>query len=231
MSGLPAAVLWDMDGTLVDTEPWFTEAVADLVAAGGGALSAQDRSDLAGADLWATAAVAIRAGARAGADDVVDEVVAAVRRRLRDGVPWRPGARELLHAVRAAGIPTALVTMSFRSIAEEVVRSAGPGAFDVVVTGDEVVRGKPDPEAYLRAADLLGVDVRRCVVVEDSPPGVAAGTAAGAAVVAVPGGADLPPDTGRTTWDGLAGRGVGDLAAVAAAHARRGTAAAATGSR
>ncbi|NAZ77976.1 HAD-IA family hydrolase, partial [Kineococcus sp. T13] len=203
---LPAAVLWDMDGTLVDTEPWFTEAVADLVAAGGGALSARDRDDLVGADLWATAAVAIRAGARAGAAEVVEEVVAAVRHRLRGGVPWRPGARELLHAVRAAGIPTALVTMSFRGIAEEVVRSAGPGAFDVVVTGDEVVRGKPDPEAYLRAADLLGVDVRRCVVVEDSPPGVAAGTAAGAAVVAVPGGAALPPDAGRTTWDGLAGR-------------------------
>lgn len=218
VTGAPAGVLWDMDGTIVDTEPYFIEAVERLVGESGGALSDRDHHDLIGSSMAEMADVAIRAGARRPAAEIVDDALAHVHRRLRSGIPWRPGALELLAALRAAGVPTALVTMSFRSVADEVVRGIPFPAFDVVVTGDEVSRGKPDPEAYLRAAELLGVPIDECVVLEDSPPGVAAGVAAGAAVVAVPFYVPLPASGAYTTWDSLVGR---DVAALHREVARR----------
>ncbi|MGY1690914.1 HAD family hydrolase [Geodermatophilus sp. SYSU D01105] len=212
---LPAGVLWDLDGTIVDTEPYFTDAVTGLVTAAGGVLTDEDHVALVGANLWDMAAIAIAAGARDRAPAIVADVLTDVQRRLATGIPWRPGALELLAAVRAAGIPTGLVTMSFRTVADAVVANIPFDAFDVVVTGDEVARGKPDPEAYLRAAQLLGVDITRCVVLEDSPPGVAAGVAAGAAVVAVPFYVDLPASEDHTTWDTLVGKDVSSLVEVA----------------
>lgn len=213
-----AAVLWDMDGTIVDTEPFFIDAVAELVAADGGTLSDADHYALVGASMADMADVAIRAGARASAPAIIEAALAAVHRRLGAGIPWRPGALELLRSVRAAGIPTALVTMSFRSVADIVVDSIPFDAFDVVVAGDDVARGKPDPEAYLRATALLRVDPAVCVVIEDSPPGVAAGVAAGAAVVAVPFYVDLPHSDSYTTWDTLVGKDVSALRQVAEAR-------------
>ena len=208
---LPAGVLWDMDGTIVDTEPYFTDAVSELVTADGGVLTDEDHVALVGANLWDMAAVAIGAGARRTAPEIIATVLVEVRRRLDTGIPWRPGALELLEAVRTAGLPTGLVTMSFRTVVEAVVRTIPFDAFDVVVTGEDVVRGKPDPEAYLRAAELLGVDITRCVVLEDSPPGVAAGVAAGARVVAVPFYVDLPPSESHETWDSLVGKDLSSL--------------------
>ncbi|MGY1838190.1 MULTISPECIES: HAD family hydrolase [unclassified Modestobacter] len=163
--------------------------------------------------------VAIRAGARASAPTIIEAALAAVHRRLGAGVPWRPGALDLLRSVRAAGLPTALVTMSFPSVADIVVGSIPFDAFDVVVAGDDVTRGKPDPEAYLRAAALLKVDTAVCVVVEDSPPGVAAGVAAGAVVVAVPFYVELPDSDAYTTWRTLVGKDV--LALQEVTEARR----------
>lgn len=215
---MPAAVLWDMDGTLVDTEPYFLEVVAGLVEAGGGALSVQDHRALIGASMARTAEIAVRAGARQGAAEIIATATTRVHQRLGSGITWRPGARELLLALRAAGVPTALVTMSFRSLADAVVAGIGFEAFDVVVAGDEVAHGKPNPEAYLRAADLLDVAIGQCVVLEDSPPGVAAGVAAGAAVVAVPSYLELPASGAYTTWDTLIGKDVAALARVADAH-------------
>ena len=211
---IPAAVLWDMDGTLVDTEPWFLDAVDNLVTTSGGRLGPAEHQALTGASLPETADIAIRAGARLPPDRIIKEVTGAVRARLANGVPWRPGARQLLAAVRAAGIPTALVTMSYRELAHDVVTAIGFPAFDVIVAGDDVERGKPDPEAYLRALDLLGVDATACVALEDSPPGVAAAVAAGVHVIAVPGSVELPPSSAYTIWPSLAGRALDDLAQI-----------------
>jgi HAD superfamily hydrolase (TIGR01509 family) len=103
-----------------------------------------------------------------------------------DGLIWRPGASELLAAVRAAGVPTALVTATRRQLVDVALATIGSTNFDVVVCGDEVDRTKPHPEPYLTAAAKLGVDVAHCVAIEDSPTGVASALAAGCVVVAVP---------------------------------------------
>lgn len=97
-----------------------------------------------------------------------------------------PGAGELLDALRDEGVPVALVTSSLPEIADAVLKSVGRDRFDAIVTAGDVLRPKPDPEPYLTAARLLGVRPVRSVVLEDSPTGVAAATAAGCAVVAVP---------------------------------------------
>jgi HAD superfamily hydrolase (TIGR01509 family) len=113
------------------------------------------------------------------------------RELFAEGLEWRPGARRLLREVRAAGVPTALVTSTSRSLVEVALGTLGRDSFDVVVCGDEVLRAKPDPAPYLTAAELLGVPADRCVAIEDSPTGIASARAAGAVVVAVPNDVDL----------------------------------------
>ena len=123
---------------------------------------------------------------------LLDRVIASVRREI----PWRPGARELLADCRAYGSPTALVTMSWRRFATEVVEALPPASFDTVVVGDDVAKGKPHPDPYLLAAERLGVDPRDCLAVEDSPTGVASALAAGCTVLAVPHIVPIPPPVG-----------------------------------
>src|SRR5690606_3250690 len=99
---------------------------------------------------------------------------------------FQPGALELLAQLTAAGVPSAIVTASYRPMVDAVVALTPPGSFAAVVTGDEVARGKPDPLPYLRAAELLGVDPEHCVAIEDSPPGITAALASGARTLGVP---------------------------------------------
>lgn len=183
--GLPQAVLWDLDGTLVNSEPYWMAAETELVAAHGGSWSYEDGLALVGRPLLESARIiAERGPVPLPAATIVDHLVAGVAARLAAAVPWQPGARELLADLRAAGVPCAMVTMSYRVLAEAVTAGA-PGLFDVLVCGDEVTHGKPHPEPYLRAAQALGVDVARCVAVEDSRPGIASALASGARTVGV----------------------------------------------
>lgn len=219
MPSLPAAVLWDMDGTLVDTEPYWIAAETEVVEAHGGTWSHEDGLALVGLDLINSGTVIRDRGPvplepAEIVEMLLDRVVASVRREI----PWRPGARSLLAACAASGLPNALVTMSWRRFADEIVAALPPGSFSAVVTGDDVAHGKPHPEPYLLAARRLGVDPRRCVAVEDSPTGVASAHAAGCTVLAVAHHVPLePPGTDRHRFvsaGSLEGLGVGDLAAV-----------------
>jgi HAD superfamily hydrolase (TIGR01509 family) len=217
MSGpLPKAVLWDMDGTLVDTEPSWIAAEYALVAAHGGTWSDQHAHALVGNPLLVSAEYIRRYGgvtlpAETIVEQLIDRVVADVERR----VAWRPGARELLEALRAAGVPCALVTMSWARLADAVVSTLPEGTFAAVVTGDQVRHGKPHPEPYLEAARRLGVDIDDCVAIEDSQTGAASAQAAGAAVVAVPHVVPVPPAPGRVVVASLAGLTPAGLAALA----------------
>ena len=213
---LPAAVLWDMDGTLIDSEPFWFEAETTLVERFGGTWTTEQARALVGSGLHDGARVLQDHGVAMPLDDIVHWQSDHVTGRLRQEIPWRPGALALLAAVRDAGVPTALVTMSQRTMAEAVVAAMPFGAFDVVVAGDDVTRPKPHPEAYLRAAELLGVPIEDCVAVEDSPPGLASAVGSGAATVGVPHHASLPEGDAWALWTTLEGRGLEDLAQAAA---------------
>ena len=208
---LPAAVLWDMDGTIVNTEPYWMKAETDLIESFGGTWTHEDALTLVGQDMRHSARVMQAHGVDLTQEQVIAHLTRTVQAQIEGEIPWRPGARELLTALRAASIRTALVTMSIRPLAEHVVASMGFDAFDVVVTGDDVAHGKPHPEAYLRAGDLLGVDVAHCIAIEDSAPGVASAVASGAVTIGVPLFSPLFADRGYELWPTLEGRGVADL--------------------
>lgn len=204
--GRLAAVLWDLDGTLVDTEPYWWEAEHALVGEHGGRWSDEHGKALIGNDLRVSAAyIRERGGVRLEIDEIVDRLLGAVIARVRERVPWRPGALELLAGLRAAGTPCALVTMSYRAMADTVVGALPAGSFQAVVTGDEVSRGKPHPEPYLTAARALGARPGDCLAIEDSLPGVASAEAAGVPVLAVQHLISIPAAPGRTVVRSLLG--------------------------
>jgi HAD superfamily hydrolase (TIGR01509 family) len=222
-----AAVLFDMDGTLVQTEEHWGEAMFALAARLGGEMSAAARQRTVGTSMRTAMAIlhedlgVTRTEPELLADAAwVEEETA---RLMADDVHWQPGARELVAAVRTAGLRTALVTTTPRRLATLVLGHIGevtPGvpAFDVTVCGDEVPALKPDPAPYRQAMAALGVRPGECVVVEDSQAGIASGLAAGAAVLGVPGIQPVPPAPGLVLRESLAGIGVEDLAEVLAAR-------------
>ncbi|MDF2506402.1 MAG: hydrolase [Microbacterium sp.] len=212
VSRKPSAVLWDMDGTLVDTEPYWMAAETQLVESFGGSWSHEDALQLVGSGLLDSAGILQQAGVAMEAQAIVDHLTDAVQESLRtQGVPFRPGARELLADLRATGIPTGLVTMSLRRMALSVVDLMDFEAFDIVVAGDDVDNPKPHPEPYLQAAALLDIDIADAIVIEDSPTGVRAGLASGALTLAVPHIVPLDHLGAHELWPTLAGKNAGDL--------------------
>ena len=214
-ASLPAAVLWDMDGTIVDTEPYWMRAETELVAEFGGVWTHDDGMLLVGSGLWNSAAILQSRGVDLSPDAIVARLTDRVQEQLTEhGVPWRPGSRELLQELKAAGVPTALVTMSVERMARQIIDLIDFDAFDVVVAGDMVANSKPHPDPYLVAAERLGVDPAACVAIEDSEPGVASAVAAGTITIAVPHQIDLPESVFYTRWPTLAGRTIRDIAAL-----------------
>ena len=207
MSRWPAAILWDMDGTLVDTEPYWFEAEFEVVQGHGGTWSHEHARALVGSDLLTSGAYIREHGPvpldpASIVEALIDRVVVALRRQ----VPFRPGAAELLAEQGRAQIPAALVTMSWQRVVEPLLGALPAATFAAVVTGDEVRRGKPDPEAYLTAADRLGVAPQDCLAIEDSRPGTASARAAGVPTLAVPHLVpldDAPGQVVRPTLQGL----------------------------
>jgi HAD superfamily hydrolase (TIGR01509 family) len=204
----PAAVLFDMDGTLVDSERVWGIALSELAVHAGGVLSDAARLAMVGTSMSLSMQIFrddLGQPDRPEAPDVA-WLSNRVEELFSEGLVWRPGAMELLLAVRAAGVPTALVTSTGRRLVEVALKTLGRENFDVIVCGDEVGRPKPDPEPYRTAAALLGVPIGSCVAIEDSPSGVASASAAGAAVLAVPAELELAPVDGvhlRTTLTGV----------------------------
>ena len=204
-----------MDGTLVDTERYWMAAEEELVEAFDGTWTHDDALALVGSGLWETAAIFQAKGVDLEADAIVERLTARVREQLTEhGVPWRPGARELLQALREASVPTALVTMSIRSMADDIIAAIPFAAFDVVVTGDAVEHAKPHPQPYLLAAEQLGVEIADCIAIEDSPAGLTSAHAAGAIAIGVPNILSLDDTPSSAIWPTLAGATVADLATL-----------------
>ena len=208
-------MLWDMDGTLVDTEPYWIEVERELVEAHGGSWGAEDAMELVGNDLLVSAGLLRdRGGIDLPVERIVDHLLDGVLTRVRRAVPWRPGALELLAELRAHDVRCALVTMSYEVLVEPVLATLPPGSFDAVVTGDNVAHGKPHPEPYLHAARLLGVDPAACVAIEDSGPGAASAEAAGCRVLVVENHVPVDRGPGRVFLPTLDGLSPADLAAL-----------------
>jgi HAD superfamily hydrolase (TIGR01509 family) len=195
-----------MDGTLVDTEPYWMECEFALAEKYGGTWSHEHALAVVGADLIDSATYMRRhMGIDRTPHEIVEELLDGVVRLVEQEVPWRPGARELLTALRAEEVPCALVTMSWRRFVEPVVRALPAGSFDVLVCGDEVSRGKPHPEPYLRAAELVGHPPEDTLAIEDSPTGTASAEAAGCRVLVVASHVQVPAGPGRVLRDTLVG--------------------------
>jgi len=209
---LPSAVLWDMDGTLVDTEPYWIAEEHALVELHGGEWTDEHANQLVGNDLMDSAEyILAHSPIELTPLEIVNALLAGVVARVAEHVPWRPGARELLASLVAQGVPCALVTMSWESLATAVVTSLPKGSFAVVITGDVVSHGKPHPEPYLAAARLLGIELEACIAIEDSPPGVASSVAAGIPTIAVPHHVKVPETVGAVQISTLAGLEPADL--------------------
>jgi HAD superfamily hydrolase (TIGR01509 family) len=202
-------VLWDMDGTLVDSEKVWTVSLQDTARALGGELSAAARSAVVGSDMPRTLVVLFddlglpRDPARMAE---AEQLLTRRTGKLFDaGLQWRPGAWQALRTVQAAGWSAALVTNTGRALTERALEVIGREFFQTTVCGDEVPYGKPDPDPYLRAADLLGVAAADCLAVEDSPTGALAAERAGAGVLVVPCEEPVPGGPGRVHRESLAG--------------------------
>lgn len=218
MRAVPRAVLFDMDGTLVDSEKLWDVAMHAFYARHDGVLTAEVRAATVGGSaenvmqlVFADLGLYPHPDMLAESADWLHEYTGDLFER---GLPWRPGARELLDKCLAAGVPLALVTNTRRELAERALKTIGSHYFAVTVCGDEVPDGKPHPAPYQRAAAMLGVAPGDCLAIEDSAVGVASADAAGCAVLVVPNDVDVPDGPRRCHIASLAGLGVEDLRAI-----------------
>lgn len=209
-----AAVLWDMDGTLVDTEPYWIEVEFALVAEFGGTWSMEHALNLVGNDLQLSGEyIREHGGVDLEPAEIVERLLDGVVERISQRVPWQPGARELLSAIRAEGLPCALVTMSYERFVAPVLAMLPPDTFSTVVTGDRVTIGKPHPEPYLTAAEALGAVPADCIAIEDSNTGAKSAEAAGCTVLVVPNHVPVLPGDRRVFRESLLDVTVSDLRA------------------
>lgn len=214
MSGL-RAVLWDMDGTLVDSEKLWDVSMEALYTRLGGVLTAEVRAATVGGCAQNTMRIVYTDLGRdldpAAMAQSADWLHAYTGELFDAGLPWCVGARELLDALAAESVPMALVTNTPRALAERALNSIGRHYFSATVCGDEVSHGKPAPDPYRRAAALLGYPPGDCLAVEDSATGASAAAAAGCPVLVVPNGIEVPAGPRRRHIDSLAGLDVSDL--------------------
>jgi HAD superfamily hydrolase (TIGR01509 family) len=214
------AVLFDMDGTLLDSEKVWDIALDDLAEWLGGRLSSTGRTRMVGTPLGRSIAIlhddlGIDADAEASGAYLLSRAAELFERPL----PWRPGARELLDAVAAAEIPAGLVTSTHRGLTKLALRTLGADRFAALVCGDDVTATKPAPDPYLVAAAQLGVTPERCIAIEDSPVGLRAARTAGCVVLVVPNDVAIEAEPGIEIRPTLEGVTVADLRALVARHA------------
>ena len=193
----PAAILFDHDGTLVDTEPVWAAAKVALTAEFGGTWTEQDTLDCLGLSMQFTLDRLRERGVNLPDEEINDLLVAKVHETLaQQPVEFLPGIERFLSEVRDAQIPAAVVTNATTSVARRTADAAPEGTFSVIIGNDETTHPKPNPQPYLLAAERLGVDPTQCVALEDSPSGVRSATAAGMRVIVVPGELEVPAELG-----------------------------------
>lgn len=187
----PLAVLFDHDGTLVNTEPQWAVAKRKVAERYGQSWSVADDHATLGGTVQDAARTFVDRGAPDSVEDITRQLAEHVIGSMDEEIPFLPGIRSLLRELADAGIPAAIVTNALTSVARHTAAGA-PEVLTRIVSHDDVTHAKPDPEPYLRGAELLGVAPRDCVAVEDSEPGVRSAVAAGMTVVVAPGDKPVP---------------------------------------
>jgi HAD superfamily hydrolase (TIGR01509 family) len=216
------AVFLDHDGTLVDTEPYWIEAELLLPQRFGAEWTEADSIACVGSPMPVTAKRMQEAGVPLTVDEIIDDLCGQVIGMIDErGIPWLPGAFELVEAIAASGIPCAVVSNAWRSVVEKTTSALPAGAVQLILTGDEMIRAKPDPWPYAHAAERLGVSPAGQVAIEDSLAGTLSAEAAGMRVLVVPGVAPVPDAPGRSRTDSLANVTVDTLRAIAAGEVLR----------
>jgi len=207
-----------MDGTLVDSEKLWDVSMDALYARLGGVMTPEVRESTVGGSAESVM-TAVYADLGLDSDPLAmaesaDWLHDRTGELFEAGLPWLPGARELLDALLAEGIPMALVTNTRRTLTEQALKSIGKHYFSATVCGDEVPRAKPFPDPYQRAASLLGFTPEQCLAIEDSVTGTMAAEAAGCPVAVVPNDVEVPTSSRRRHVATLAGLGVADLRTI-----------------
>ena len=207
-----AAVVFDLDGTLVDSERLWSDSMDRVAAQLGGALSPAARDRTVGQSVPLAVGIMLEdIGASESVESTVELLLTITGEIFAEELLWQPGAEELIDAIRAAGLMTALVTNSPRSLVDVALRMLGNHRFDITICGDEVVRVKPDPYPYLRATELLGLTAEAVLAVEDSPSGTQAAVDAQIPVLVVPSLVAVPEGPGRIFASSLLGATVDEL--------------------
>ena len=191
VSGRPLAVFWDMDGTLIDSEPYWHQAELDLAHEHGGDWNADMGWQVSGKPLPTVARLMRERGLDLPEDQIPDLLIDGVIAMEERHMPWIEGVRTILTDLVGAGIPSILVTTSPRRMAQAVVAKAPEGAFADYVCGDDGLAQKPDPAPYLHAGSLVGINspdlMTSCLAFEDTLTGITSAAASGATTVAYTG--------------------------------------------
>ena len=182
-----SAILFDMDGTLIDSEPLWLKGEIEVMAEVGCHWDEQDQINCLGGPAERTERyMQERSQNIKPYGYFINRLHEVMRARITNELDLIPNALTLLKECKDAGIKTALVTASSRDLMTIVLKRFPPGTFDVVVSGDDVEKSKPDPAPYLLAAKQLSVDILKCLVLEDSLTGVQSGLSSGAKVIGIP---------------------------------------------
>ena len=191
------AVLWDMDGTLIDSEPLWIEQERQLMESIGAKWTSEDAiycvgGPMARVDAYMRSKLPTAVLEKFAPLALTNQLLQRMEDRLSHDIPFTPGAFELVNEMKSANLPLALVSASSRPLMNAALKSIGSQLFDITISDNDVERSKPDPEGYVKAAASLDVDISRSLIIEDSITGMTAAIASGAFVLGLPHVAELP---------------------------------------
>ena len=189
------AVLFDMDGLFIDSEPDWHAAESEMMRSNGYDWKPEDQLKCLGGPLTrVTEYMSECLKGSKSPEQLANSIVTEMQKRMSGNVSLMPGALEFSRELNQIGVPQALVSASPRLIVDAVLTGMNEKYFALSVAAGDIERTKPYPDPYLHAAKLLGVDINNCIIFEDSPTGLTAARASGAFVVGIPHLVEVPEE-------------------------------------